>query len=453
MPGSDDGRNGRDQDEVMAAQDGFAPEPEAPASASEPFVAHPGAWSPLPPPPGAPLPPPAGVPSTGGAHPSRPRTALVAIVAFVITIGTGAWLGWGLTSHPGASSSDADRAPITIATPTSPSTGSTSGTFDQAAIARNVTPALVDVNTVLGGIAGSNGQPTGEAAGTGMIVSSSGEVLTNNHVVDGATSIRVTVAGTGPSYSATVIGVDPSADVALLQMQGASGLPTVSFADSSSVTIGEKVVAIGNALGKGGPPAVTHGKITGTDRSITARTDGGEAERLTGLLQMNAPIKPGDSGGPLVNADSQVVGMITAAATLGSAQHGSDIGFAIPVNTAVNVVNQIRGGSSSSDIFLGQVGFLGIQGQDLTPQTAAQLGVSVGSGVQVIAVVPGGPAADAGITRNSVITAIDGRSVTSLSALGPAIHRHKPGDHMQVTWIDGTGSHTATVRLVAGPAI
>src|SRR5438874_1234485 len=329
----------------------FRPSPW-PAGAAAP--AGPGPWAPFPPPPGA-SPAPAGAPQ--GPPPHRPRTWLVAVVAFVVTVGAGSWLGFVLT-RSGAHPSSADRAPITIVTPSSPPSGSTGGaTFDQKAIAERVKPALVDVNTVLGGISGSTGA-TGQAAGTGMIVSSSGEVLTNNHVVDGATNIRVTVGGTGPSYTATVIGVDPSADVALLQMQGAAGLPTVTFANSSSASIGQQVVAIGNALGRGGPLAVTQGRITGLDRTITARTDDGQSEQLSGLIQTSAPIKPGDSGGAVVNANAQVVGMITAAATQGPARRGSVIGFAIPVNTAVSVVNQIRSGSSNGDIFLGQVGFL-----------------------------------------------------------------------------------------------
>jgi S1-C subfamily serine protease len=225
----------------------------------------------------------------------------------------------------------------------------------------------------------------------------------------------------------------------------------VTLADSSQLATGQAVVAIGNALGQGGTPSVTQGTILGLDRSITVR-GGATPESLSGLIQFDAPISPGDSGGPLVNTSAQVVGMITAAESTGRAQRVSYQGYAIAVNTAVHVVNQIRSGQSGGNIIIGPAGFLGVQVSDLDSTIAARLGLSVSSGALVVGVVPGTPAAGLGISRYAVISAINGRRIGSAADLGPAIHSHRPGEQIQVTWIDSSGTHTATVRLIAGPA-
>ena len=172
-----------------------------------------------------------------------------------------------------------------------------------------------------------------------MIVSPSGEIVTNNHVVQGADTVRVTIAGHG-SHDATVVGTDPSADVAVLRVSGLSDLPTVRFANSSSIAVGDPVVAIGNALGLGGSPTVTEGIISATGRTITAADETGSAEEtLHGLLQTDAPIVPGNSGGPLVDAKGAVVGMDTAAASSGT--DSASVGFAIPANTVRQVATEI----------------------------------------------------------------------------------------------------------------
>ena len=168
---------------------------------------------------------------------------------------------------------------------------------------------------------------------------------------------------------------------------------------------------------------------------------------------MDAPIQPGDSGGPLVDSSAQVVGMITAASRSDFGQSASSIGFAIPSNDALAIVQQIRAGNESSTIIIGPTGFLGVGVQDLNPDTAARLGLNVTSGALVLSVRPGTPAESAGITQESVITAIDGQKVSSADGLGTAIHQHDPGEQIQVTWVDGSGTHTATVRLIAGPAV
>ena len=338
------------------------------------------------------------------------------------------------------------QSPIQAVPQDNSSTGANQS-VDAQSIANKVDPAVVDVNTVID----SSGQQA-QAAGTGMIVTSSGEVLTNHHVVAGASKIQVTVQGRSNSYAATMIGEDLSADVALLQIHNVSGLPTVSLADSSNLTVGQTVIAIGNALGQGGTPNVTQGTITALGQSITASDGNGTSEQLTGLIQSNAPISRGDSGGPLVNTAGQVVGMITAGSAGGFRQASSRVGFAVPSNTALDVVNQIRSGHpSSSSVVIGQAGFLGVGASDLDPVTVSRLGLSVSAGALVQSVVSGSPAAQAGIPQNAVIVAINGHTVTSTADLGVAIHTHKPGERIQVTWVDRNGRHTATVTLMSGP--
>ncbi len=418
------------------------------------FVFEPSTWSgPTAPPPGTwpgqpvPPPPPSNRPGAG--------TILTAIVAGFLLIAIGASIGWvtgrdrGSASSPPAGSSGG--GPLTQVPQTLPPTGQGGQSADS--VATSVTPAIVDVNTYTTRYGLSTGKMFALGAGTGMIVTSNGQVLTNNHVVKGANSIRVTVQGHSGTYKAEVVGVDPTDDVALLQIQGVSGLPTVTLSNSSSLQLGQSVVAIGNALGRGGAPSVTQGSVTALGRSIHVNGDNGDSESLSGLIQTNAAISPGDSGGALVNGSGQVIGMITAASTYRPNQEVSTIGYAIPVNSAVAVVNRIRAGDSAGGIIIGKAGFLGISVQDLTGQTAAQLGLSGLSGVLVASVAPGGPADKAGIPANSVITAVDGRSVSTFEELGSLLHRHAPGDQAQVTYVDGNGSHTVSVTLTEGPAV
>jgi len=309
-------------------------------------------------------------------------------------------------------------------------------------IAAQTDPGLVDIVTTLG-------LQGGEAAGTGQVLTSTGEVLTNNHVIDGATSIRVTDIGNGLTYQAKVVGYDQTRDIAVLQLQGASGLQTVTLGNSSSAAVGQKVVALGNAGGRGGSPSVAVGHITGLGASITA-SDGfsGASERLRGLIHHNAPIQPGDSGGPLVNTAGQVVGINTAASSGFQFQSGRTQAFAIPINQALAVASQILAGHSSSTVHIGRTGLLGVQVQ---AGNAAVNGLPAGA--FVAGVVPGDPAAQAGITAGDVITSVDGHRVTSPAGLQAAMERHHPGDRVTVGWTDQSGqAHSATVTLVTGPA-
>jgi S1-C subfamily serine protease len=398
-----------------------------------PDPAHVSGWPPPPPPTPSPSQPPVSPASAA----RRPGRIVAAILAALLLLGAGAGLGWGLTRDQGSTRAIGGS-----------SNGQAATSLDVQAIADRVEPAVVDINTE---IQGSFGQ-IGQGAGTGMLLTSSGEVLTNNHVVQGATKIEVSITGRPGTYPATVVGVDFKDDVALLQVQGVSGLPTVTLADSSDLVLGQEVVAIGNALGQGGSPSVSEGTVSALERSITVAGGLGGSERLTGLIQMDAPIQPGDSGGPLVDSSARVVGMITAAAQSNFGQSTSSIGFAIPSNDALGIVREIRAGNETSTIVIGPTGFLGVGVRDLDSETAARLGLNITSGALVLSVRPGAPAESAGITPESVITAINGQRVSSADALGTAIYRHDPGEQIRVTWVDGSGTHSATVRLITSPA-
>jgi S1-C subfamily serine protease len=385
-----------------------------------------------------------------GGPPRRKAPRLVvllaSIVAVAVVVATGLGLLFSASSAPAAISS----SPIRTVPQSGTNANRTDGGIDVRSVSARVAPAVVDINTTL--VSFSTPGVAGRAAGTGIILSSSGEVLTNNHVIRNASTIRVTVANHG-TYDAKVLGTDPTHDIALLQLQGASGLPSATLADSSSLSIGQEVVAMGNALGRGGSPSVTAGTITGLDRSIVARSDIGGGEHLHNLIQTNASISPGDSGGPLVNADGQVIGMITAGANVNTST-STHVAFAIPTNDAVSVVDQVRSGNGGPTVIIGQSGFLGIEVAPLDPATAARLGLGGDtSGVVVAGLLRDGPAQQAGIETGSVITAVDGQRISSMDQLGTMLHQHAPGEQVQITWVDGSGSHTAAIRLIAGPAV
>ncbi len=223
-----------------------------------------------------------------------------------------------------------------------------------ASIVSKVDPAIVSVTSQVVVDEPSNGFGFGgyeeeTLEGTGMIVTSSGEVVTNNHVIDGATSISVTFNGSSKSYTATLVGADPTDDVALLQIEGVSGLPTVTFGNSAQVAVGDSVVAIGNALALGSSPTVTTGIISAEGRTITAEDDSGNTETLHGLLQTDAAINPGNSGGPLLDSAGDVIGMNTAGAGGDSDGTSSqDIGFSIPSNEIVALLPSLEQGGTSS---------------------------------------------------------------------------------------------------------
>ena len=374
----------------------------------------------------------------------RRRLAMTASVAAVgLAVGAGAVYAMEGTS---------------IAAMTSASTA-----LSTSQIASRVDPGLVDIVSTLG-------YQSAEAAGTGMVVTSSGEVLTNNHVIDGATSIKVTDIGNGRTYTATVVGYNKTDDVAVLQLQGASGLSTASFGNSSDVTAGDKVVALGNAGGKGGTPSVAAGRVTALNQAITASDEGsGNSENLTGMIETNANIQPGDSGGSLVNAEGQIIGMDTAASSssemsspFGSSPSGQSSSsssaqsqtqaFAIPINRALSIASEIEAGSASSTVHIGATGFLGVEvgssGNSFMPG-----GEQDSSGVTVAGTLPGSPAAQAGLSEGDVIDSINGHAVSSSSDVQSAIGQDHPGDKVSVAWTDQYGqTHTSTMTLANGPA-
>ncbi len=234
-----------------------------------------------------------------------------------------------------------------------------SGPSDVNAIASKVDPGLVDINTTLG-------YQQEQAAGTGIVLSSNGVILTNNHVIDGATSISVTDVGNNKTYTASVVGYDRTKDIAVLQLHNASGLQTATLGNSSNASVGEDVVGIGNAGGTGGTPSAVGGTVTALNQSITASDDGdGTSEQLSGLIETNADIQPGDSGGSLVNTSGEVLGMDTAASAGSSFQYNGQSsgtqGFAIPIDTALSIARTIEAGSGSSTVHIGETAFLGVE--------------------------------------------------------------------------------------------
>jgi S1-C subfamily serine protease len=322
------------------------------------------------------------------------------------------------------------------------------GTLTTSQITAATDPGLVDVISTLG-------YQHGIAEGTGLVLTSTGQVLTNNHVIEGATSIKVTDVGNGRTYTAAVAGYDTSADIAVLQLRNASGLKTVTLGNSSSVAVGDSVVAIGNAGGRGGTPSAVTGKVTALGQSITATDSAsGTSEQLTGMIESNASIQPGDSGGPLVNSHGQVIGIDTAGSSSFqlTSQRASTQAFAIPINTAISLAAAIEAGQASATVHIGSTAFLGVEVVPAGGGFGAFRG-GAGSGVTVAGVVPGSPAAAAGLQAADQITSVAGHGVTSPTSMQDVLAGHHPGDKVTITWLDQAGgAHTATVTLATGPA-
>jgi S1-C subfamily serine protease len=346
-----------------------------------------------------------------------------------------------------------------------------------------VRPGLVDISSDLRYQAGA-------AAATGMVISSDGLVLTNNHVINDTTGLVATVVSTGQHFQAKWLGYDSSADVAVIQLVNAHGLKTVPIGDSAKVRIGDSVVALGNANGAGGAPAVA-GSITGLDRTITASDSGaGTSETLHGMLQTNAGIVPGDSGGALATAAGAVIGMNTAAASGSLGNPTESVGFAIPIDRALAIAREIINGQASSTIRIGATGFMGVlvpsgkASQSTNPAQQRQLqlrqdqsnsnfpvppagaacvtneeasGVPahvapVSSGALIIGQLCGTPADRAGIAAGDVITAVGSQKVTSPSELTTVMLGFKPGVGVQVSWTDIHGhKHHSTLDLAQAP--
>ena len=316
-----------------------------------------------------------------------------------------------------------------------------------ALASRSSTPigtGVVAIRTTLG-------YRQGAAAGTGIVLTSNGEVLTNNHVIRGATNVRVVIPGTGRSYQATVVGYAVSRDVAVLQLKGASNLRTVSLGNSSNLHVGQQVTATGNAGGTGSLTSST-GRITGLGRTITASDEQNGAEQLIGLIETDATLEPGDSGGPLLDSSHRVIGMDTAASVGFSFQTtASTDGYAIPINRALALVKQIRAGRTTATVHVGGTQFLGVQIRDVD---GLDFGAGGAGGGLVAGVVSGSPANKAGLSPGDVITAIAGRTVSTSSDVLAALLTKTPGTTVQLTWVDQAGmQQTAAVTLASGPAL
>jgi S1-C subfamily serine protease len=279
-------------------------------------------------------------------------------------------------------------------------------------------------------------------AGTGMILSADGDLLTNAHVVANASRIEVKLSN-GKTMSARLVGSDPRADVALLKIQDASGLPVVQVGKSADLRVGDDVVAIGNALALPGGPTVTEGIVSALDRAIGTGSD-----VLEHLIQTDAAINPGNSGGPLVNASGQVVGMNTAVIQSTGQSDAQNIGFAIASDTFKPIVEQLRTEPGSAS----DRAFLGVYTQNLNENIQSRLGVQAGAGALVVQVTPGTPADQAGLAPGDVITGLGGGTVRSSDELGTEVRKHKPGDKVELRWQRGSSDRTASVTLAQVPA-
>ncbi|HEV2375008.1 MAG TPA: trypsin-like peptidase domain-containing protein [Streptosporangiaceae bacterium] len=418
--------------------------------------------------------------------------ALTAAVAAAVAVGlTLTFYQSGTSSNAALQLPGSDAVPA----PGHNSRPSTTSTANSQATVTKVERGLVIINTRLTYSAEA-------AAGTGMVINRDGLILTNNHVIRGATQISATVAVTGKTYPARVIGYDKTQDVALIQLQKAPALNTVPIGNSTTVQTHDPVLALGNAQGQGGI-TFAGGRITGLNKTVTASDAGaGVSETLHGMLMTNAHIQPGDSGGPLVGAGGGVIGMDTAGNSVSLGSTAPEQGFAIPINYALSLARQIAGGHASPTITVGYPPFVGVfiasgqssnprsqaggqqsggqgnpfpgfpgfpgfggsgntgTGTPSTPQCSASQATlnmpskiaPVNRGTLVEGTICGSPADKAGLTGGSVITAVNGQPVGAPRTLGAALAKFHPGDSVALTWVSPSGKQdTSTVRLEAGP--
>ena len=323
------------------------------------------------------------------------------------------------------------------------------GTVDTSSISDKVSAAVVNINTTL-----SDG---GEAAGTGIVLTADGTVITNNHVIDGATDIQVEIGGNGETKPAKIVGYDATDDIAVIKIKNVSNLKTATLGDSSRVAVSDTVVAIGNALGKGGDPTVTAGIVSGLNKEITAGdANGGSSETLRNMIQIDAAIQPGDSGGPLVNTDAEVIGINTAAAASGGfRQSAANVASRSPSTTRRRSRSRSSTAARAPRCTSASRGIIGVSIQSDATQSSGRTSStspSTGSGAPVLAVQPGSPAADAGLAKDDVITGVEDTTVRGSTDLNAAMSQYHPGDKVKITWTDSTGkSRVATITLILGP--
>lgn len=288
---------------------------------------------------------------------------------------------------------------------------------------------IVDIYTTLG-------YQSGRAAGTGMILTRSGEVLTNNHVINGATKFKVVDVTTHRRYSATVVGYSVSRDIALLQLAHPSGLRTIKRGGAIPLQVGMRVLARGNAQGQGGKPKVARGRIIALHQQIIAKDELGDPETLNNMIATDAPVVPGYSGGPLENSQNRVLGIVTAGST--SAVHR---GFAIPIRQALQIVRRIESGRSNAIVHVGPTAFLGV-GLDDAP----------GGGAAITKILPGKPADLAGLVRGDIITSLNGVAISSRADVRQTVLSLVPGKSVPIGWTDSNGvAQSGDITPISGP--
>lgn len=295
----------------------------------------------------------------------------------------------------------------------------------------NPNAGIVDIYTTLG-------FESGVAAGTGMIISRSGEVLTNNHVIRGATHFKVVDVTTHRRYNATVAGYSVALDIAVLHLAHASQLQTIKLAPAARVRVGQAVVARGNAQGRGGAPTAAPGRILALHRQIVARDDAGDSETLKNVIATDAHVEPGDSGGPLENAWNRAIGMVTA----GSVSAAIHRGFAIPIRQALLIGRQIQSGNGSSTVHVGPTAFLGVELVD----------VKGGGGARIARVIANQAADEAGLAVGDVITSLEDTSISSSADVRQVVLSLVPGTSVPIAWTDANSvAHTGTITPLSGP--
>ncbi|HEV7865251.1 MAG TPA: trypsin-like peptidase domain-containing protein [Acidimicrobiia bacterium] len=390
------------------------------------------------------FPPPLSPPLSGGKgtrlFAGKRTGALVGGVAVLALLAgsLGAGIGVSLASKGGSDSPAVTNAtapsggatttpipsPSGSATATTAPAGSGSSAAPLSGAALDVKGILAKVEPSVVDIVASSRRSTGE--GTGIIISPDGYILTNAHVVSGASKVTVTTSTSSKALPATVIGADEAHDVALIKLDSGGGsLPAADLGRSSDVKVGDDVVAIGNALGLRGDPTVTRGIVSALGRTV---------ENLTGMIQTDAAINPGNSGGPLVNSAGQVIGINTAVAADGA----QNIGFAIPIDKAKALADRLKTGQGPAP-----TAFLGVS----TTETADGSG-----GAQVVQLVAGGPAQKAGIAVGDLIVTFDGKPVATADALSGLVQNRQPGDTVQVVVERNGSSRTVSLTLGTKPA-
>lgn len=312
-----------------------------------------------------------------------------------------------------------------------------------SAVAKQVSPSVVSIVTKIESPSNFWFSEDQEAAGSGIIVGSDGIILTNKHVINGASKVQVMLADGTVYNDVSVLGSDPLNDIAYLKISNVKDLPAVELGDSSTVKIGQSVIAIGNSLGEY-QNTVTSGIISALGRPLTAQdSDGSSTENLSDLIQTDAAINPGNSGGPLLNMSGQVIGINTAIA-----QDAQGIGFSIPINSVKGTLKEVLAGKPV------ERSYLGVRYVPVSKALAEQYKLSVDSGAYISsgsdgspAVVSGSPADKAGIKAGDVITAVNGVKVTSQLGVSSLVAEYAPNDTIQITYVRGNATKTVDVKL------